>query len=217
MATGFWISIFRTVQSGAVPVSRRVGRNPLAPQRPLLCATSEFAGRSIDLVDARPSHVAEIWTTVPAPAPPSRAAGRSRGGFPEPRVRDGGKRSLESRKPCMPVLARKLRDSSHEMKPQMVKSRMPRTTVQLAIIAATVGCCGLAQAHEVWPIIPPELGVRSAGVPVLAPYVCVPYAHNFYHGTNYSGPPAVHLGYAYRFYYRYSAYRRVPVEYVCSP
>ena len=94
---------------------------------------------------------------------------------------------------------------------------MPWTRAQLALIAAIVGCSNWTQAHEVRPIIPPELGVRSAGAPVPAPFYCVPYAYNFYHGTNYSAPPAVHLGYAYRFYYRYSAYRKVPLEYVCSP
>jgi hypothetical protein len=72
-------------------------------------------------------------------------------------------------------------------------------------------------AHELLPVIPPELGIRSPAVREVAPYYCEPFAYNFYHGTNYAEPPATYRGYTYRYYYRYSAYRRVPLTYVCSP
>jgi hypothetical protein len=74
-----------------------------------------------------------------------------------------------------------------------------------------------AQERLPVPVIPPELGVQSPTARVVAPYYCEPFAYNFYHGTNYAEPPATYGGYAYRYYYRYSAYRRVPVTYVCAP
>jgi hypothetical protein len=41
--------------------------------------------------------------------------------------------------------------------------------------------------------------------------------NNFYDGAYYGGePPAVFLGYAYRPYYRYTAYRVIPRMYFCS-
>ena len=91
----------------------------------------------------------------------------------------------------------------------------------LTVAALQVGCVvasfSQAAAHERWPVIPPELGIHSPAVRVVAPYYCEPFAYNFYHGTNYAEPPATYRGYTYRYYYRYSAYRRVPVTYVCSP
>jgi hypothetical protein len=91
----------------------------------------------------------------------------------------------------------------------------------LAAVALQVGCAAAllapAAAHEPFPVIPPELGVGSPTVRVIAPYYCEPVAFNFYHGTNYAEPPATYRGYAYRYYYRYSAYRKVPLTYVCSP
>jgi hypothetical protein len=91
----------------------------------------------------------------------------------------------------------------------------------VAVVALQVGCVGAffshVSAHERWPMIPPELGVQSPAVRLVAPYYCEPFAYNFYHGTNYAEPPATYQGYAYRYYYRYSAYRQVPLTYVCSP
>jgi hypothetical protein len=76
-----------------------------------------------------------------------------------------------------------------------------------------------AQAHDRWPDIPDEVGV---GAPIDR-VVWIPYrcndgpAYNFYHGAYYGGqPPAVFLGYAYRPYYRYTAYRLIPRTYFCS-
>ena len=88
-----------------------------------------------------------------------------------------------------------------------------------ALAATAVAFSGPAQAHERWPDIPPEVG---AGVPIdrLAwiPYRCNDGpVNNFYHGAYYGGrPPAVFLGYAYRPYYRYAAYRVIPRTYFCS-
>jgi hypothetical protein len=40
---------------------------------------------------------------------------------------------------------------------------------------------------------------------------------NFYYGAYYGGePPASYLGYAYRPYHRYTAYRIIPRTYLCS-
>jgi hypothetical protein len=91
----------------------------------------------------------------------------------------------------------------------------------ITAIALQAGCvlASLSQvaANELGPVIPPELGIHSPAVRLAAPYYCEPFAYNFYHGTNYAEPPAVYRGYAYRYYYRYSAYRRVPLAYVCAP
>lgn len=76
-----------------------------------------------------------------------------------------------------------------------------------------------ARAQEYWPAVPPELGVRSpidrfGGVPYRCDYGPV---YNFYHGAYYGGrPPAVFHGYAYRPFYRYTAYRVVPRTYFCD-
>ena len=76
-----------------------------------------------------------------------------------------------------------------------------------------------AQAHERWPAIPAEIGVA----PVVAGAGWAPYrcafgpVYNFYHDAYYGGePPALYLGYAYRPYYRYAAYRVAPRTYFCN-
>jgi hypothetical protein len=96
--------------------------------------------------------------------------------------------------------------------------------VRLAL--ALVALCGIASAlpapvgaQEFWvPAIPPEIGVG----PPPARYGLIPFRctdvlpNNFYHGAYYRGqPPALYLGYAYRPFYRYTAYRRVPRTYFC--
>jgi hypothetical protein len=92
------------------------------------------------------------------------------------------------------------------------------------VIAAALNATGAAiavpaQAHERWPVIPAEIGVapRIDGVG-WAPYRCaVGPVYNFYHDAYYGGePPALYLGYAYRPYYRYTAYRVLPRTYVCD-
>jgi hypothetical protein len=76
-----------------------------------------------------------------------------------------------------------------------------------------------AFVRDRWPDIPAEIGVGAPlrdAVPI--PYRCsnAP-VNNFYDGAYYGGePPAVFLGYAYRPYYRYTAYRIIPRMYFCS-
>lgn len=90
----------------------------------------------------------------------------------------------------------------------------------LTAVALQVACTAVlglpAKAREPVPVIPPELGVQSPALRDLVPYGCVPFTYNFYHGTNYAEPPATYRGYAYRYYYRYSAYRKAPLTYVCA-
>jgi hypothetical protein len=90
----------------------------------------------------------------------------------------------------------------------------------MTAVALTVAALAApAQAHEWWPVIPAEVGVppRIVGVG-WAPYRCA-YGpvYNFYHDAYYGGePPALYLGYAYRPYYQYAAYRVAPRTYLCD-
>jgi hypothetical protein len=75
-----------------------------------------------------------------------------------------------------------------------------------------------ARAHERWPAIPPEIGTRAPIDRGWIPYRCEDGpVYNFYHGAYYRGePPGLFRGYAYRPYYRYTAYRVVPRSYFCD-
>jgi hypothetical protein len=89
----------------------------------------------------------------------------------------------------------------------------------VAVLAVTtLGAPVSAQADERWPVIPEELGVRSPLPRVWVPYRCSDGpVQNFYHGAYYGGEaPAAYLGYAYRRYHRYAAYRVIPRTYLCS-
>ncbi len=94
-----------------------------------------------------------------------------------------------------------------------------RNVLATAVALTAAGLALPAQAHERWPAFPAEVGVapRIGGVG-WAPYRCAfGPVYNFYHGAYYGGePPAIFLGYAYRPYYRYTAYRVVPRTYVCD-
>jgi hypothetical protein len=98
-----------------------------------------------------------------------------------------------------------------------MKSALALIAAALAASAMAVG--GPAQAHDRWPDIPYEVG---AGAPIdragWIPYRCNDGpVYNSYHGAYYGGkPPAVFLGYAYRPFYRYTAYRVIPRTYFCS-
>ena len=88
-----------------------------------------------------------------------------------------------------------------------------------ALVATAAALWLSAHAHERWPVIAQEIGIR----PPPARLVSIPYrcsngpADNFYHGAWYAGqPPALYRGYAYRPYYGYTAYRVVPRTYLCS-
>jgi hypothetical protein len=74
-----------------------------------------------------------------------------------------------------------------------------------------------AQAGQFRPDVPAEIGVRRIGEIGLVPTRCVDGpADNYYHGAWYDVPPALYRGYAYRPYYRYTAYRVIPRIYFCT-
>jgi hypothetical protein len=74
-----------------------------------------------------------------------------------------------------------------------------------------------ARAQEGRPAIPAEQGVRLVGRVGWLPYRCSDGpVYNFYHDALFDAPPAIYRGYAYRPYYRYTAWHVVPRTYVCS-
>jgi len=88
-----------------------------------------------------------------------------------------------------------------------------------ALVASAATLSLPAQAHERWPVIPEEIGIRPPPARLAwIPFRCTDGpADNFYHGAWYAGqPPALYRGRAYRPYYRYTAYRVVPRTYLCS-
>ena len=91
-------------------------------------------------------------------------------------------------------------------------------TIAAALAAISAASTGPAGAHDrLIAVIPPEIGVPPLGPSGLLPYRCsVGPVYNFYHDALYSQPPAVHLGYAYRPYYRYTANRVVPRTHKCG-
>ena len=91
--------------------------------------------------------------------------------------------------------------------------------VAAALTVSPVAAWGPAEAHDYWG---PD---SSGGLVVAAPvegvdangYRCADGpVYNFYHGAYFGGRAlAVYLGYAYRPYYRYTAYRVFPRTYAC--
>jgi hypothetical protein len=72
-----------------------------------------------------------------------------------------------------------------------------------------------ARAHDLQPAVPAEIGFRQLARGWV-PYRCSEEpVFNFYHGAWYDTPPAIWQGYAYRPYYRYSAWRALPRTYFC--
>jgi hypothetical protein len=92
-----------------------------------------------------------------------------------------------------------------------------RTALTVAAILAAIAVSSPAHTGALWPDVPPEIGVRRIGEVGLVPFRCtdVP-AYNYYHNAFYDVPPAVYRDYAYRPYYRYTAYRVVPRTYYCT-
>ena len=89
-------------------------------------------------------------------------------------------------------------------------------SVVLILLAGLVTSLQPAQATEVWPAVPPEIGVPPVIGPVWSEFRCSSGAYNFYHDAYYGEePPALYRGYAYRPFYRYTAYRRLPRTYYC--
>ncbi len=90
-------------------------------------------------------------------------------------------------------------------------------TIAAALAAIAASFPGPAQARDRWADVPAEIGVPPAGPAGWLPYRCSDApVYNFYHGAYYHEPPALYLGYAYRPYYRYTAYRVYPRTYFCS-
>jgi hypothetical protein len=85
------------------------------------------------------------------------------------------------------------------------------------IVVAAAALVPPAHAGELWPAIPPEIGAAPRIGPAWSDYRCnLGPVYNFYHGAYYGEePPALRRGYAYRPYYRYSAYRKLPRTYFC--
>ena len=93
-----------------------------------------------------------------------------------------------------------------------------RIAIALLVVSTIAGFAGNVRAHDIWPAIPPEIGVSSPAAYGWIPYRCIvrPVA-NFYHGAWYGGePPAIYRGFSYRPFYRYAAYRVMPRRYYCS-
>ena len=92
-----------------------------------------------------------------------------------------------------------------------------RNTLTFAAALAAIAASLPAQAGALRPDVPPEIGVRRIGELGLVPYRCVEGpADNYYYGAWYDVPPALYRGYAYRPYYRYTAYRVIPRSYFCT-
>jgi hypothetical protein len=96
-----------------------------------------------------------------------------------------------------------------------MRNTLVLTAAALAAIAQSSS--GPAQARAFWPDVPYEIGVRRIGGVGLVPWRCSDGpAQNYYHGAYYDVPPALYRGYAYRPYYRYTAYRVIPRTYFCT-
>jgi hypothetical protein len=89
-------------------------------------------------------------------------------------------------------------------------------SVATFVAAIAVSVAAPAQARHLRPAVPPEIGVRQLAAG-WAPYRCSEEpVLNFYHGAWYDAPPAIWQGYAYRPYYRYTAWRAIPRTYFCA-
>lgn len=88
----------------------------------------------------------------------------------------------------------------------------------MALISALIVTTALpAAADELWPAVSPGQVARRPLPPPWIPYRCsVGPVRNAYRGALYSEPQAIYRGYAYRPYYRYTAYRHIPRTYLCA-
>jgi hypothetical protein len=90
-------------------------------------------------------------------------------------------------------------------------------SIVATLVAAAVPLSHPADAQARWPAIPAEIGVHQVGHVGWLPYRCSDRpVYNFYHDALYHEAPAVYLGYAYRPYYRYTAWRVIPRTYFCA-
>ena len=93
---------------------------------------------------------------------------------------------------------------------------MKRAITFAAALTATIASLP-AQAGQLRPDVPAEIGVRRIGELGLVPTRCVEGpTDNYYHGAWYDVPPALFRGHVYRPYYRYTAYRVIPRNYFCT-
>ena len=85
------------------------------------------------------------------------------------------------------------------------------------VVIAVLAGAAPARAGGLYPVVPPEIRVAPLIGPTWDGYRCADGTiYNFYHGAYYGEePPALYRGYAYRPYYRYSAYRKWPRKYFC--
>ena len=91
------------------------------------------------------------------------------------------------------------------------------STIAAALAAIAFSAPEPAQAGHRWLVVPDEVGVRRLNDTGWIPYRCSEEpVLNLYHGAYYDAPTAVWLGYVYRPYYRYTAYRVIPRTYVCA-
>jgi hypothetical protein len=89
--------------------------------------------------------------------------------------------------------------------------------IAAALAATAMPLPEKAKAQERWPAIPGEQGIRLVGRVGWLPHRCSDGpVYNFYHDALYDEAPAIYLGYAYRPYYRYTAWRVIPRTYFCS-
>ena len=90
-------------------------------------------------------------------------------------------------------------------------------SVWLILLAGSIVAAPAHAGGPPYPVVPPEVGVAPFIGPAWDAYRCAQGpVINFYHGAYYGEePPALYRGYAYRPYYRYSAYRRLPRTYFC--
>jgi hypothetical protein len=88
--------------------------------------------------------------------------------------------------------------------------------VAAALAIRAVTSVSPIHAGERWPAIPDETGARLSGHVEPLPFICGDGpVYNRYHDAHYDQPPAIYLGYAYRPYYRYTAWRIIPRTYFC--
>jgi hypothetical protein len=113
------------------------------------------------------------------------------------------------------------RNNRAKANPSLRGLQMRNALALMTVAALTAIALALpqsARAQERWPDIPPEVG----GLPLGDRAAWMPWrcsggpVYNVYHGAWYRVPPAVDRGFAYRPFYRYTAWRVVPTRYFCT-
>ncbi len=99
-----------------------------------------------------------------------------------------------------------------------MKNALALITIAALTLIAVAASGPVKADHGLVPVIPGEAAGAPIGGVVADGYRCSEGpVYNFYHGAWYGGyPPAIYLGYAYRPYYRYTAWRVSPRTYACA-